>query len=122
MLIEYKIKAFCNLLISLGWELTAINDNKTPLAKLINRNLYEEDVDILISKNYYTPDFSRQLFATIEKAIQLDERIINQTQTQSLILFLKNYDRHFSKTKEHWIILEPESKYTENEIPYIYIP
>ncbi|MGJ1439103.1 hypothetical protein [Sphingobacterium siyangense] len=87
-----------------------------------NNSLYEETVNITIIKSYNSPDFSRQLISTIEKAKQLDSRISKQPQTIDLISFLDKYQRQYSKNKINWIIPEPDSKYTNNEIPNIYIP
>ena len=122
MQIEYKIRAFCNLLVSLNWEIVHKERERIPIVRLLNKTLYDETIEIAIFKNYNSPDFSRQALLTIQKAMQIDERIINKPQTHDLIIFLNNYQRHYSKVKNDWIIPEPNSKYTDNEIPNIYIP
>ena len=68
MQIEYKIRAFCNLLVSLNWEIVHKERERIPIVRLLNRTLYDETIEIAIFKNYNSPDFSRQALLTIQKS------------------------------------------------------
>lgn len=119
MQIKVLLKQLETLLIANKW---IIKSKNLYYIKFINVNLFEEPIAFDLPTNTNARDFVKQLSYSITILTQVQESWSEEPLIKYLSQYLTTYNLQFSKESRNWIIPELDSKYTENEIPSIYIP
>ncbi|MDX3916330.1 MAG: hypothetical protein QHC79_22510 [Pseudosphingobacterium sp.] len=120
MKIKHYLERLSKVLESFGWK--QIDQAEVLYMKFSNTAIFEENIILLIPKQYDSPDFPEQLLLSIQRIVQLEPRLEGQFIVIELQRLAKNIKHKFSSQKKDWIQKEPNSKYLANEIPSIYIP
>ena len=115
-----QLLAFCRLLEARGWEKIKTGSIFfiTYKKSFIKNQFFFLEIPIFLS----SPDIFDQIQLCLNKACQLEKNIEQDITVKELKKYFFYFKNQFNKNKNEWIIPEPNSKYTESEIPSIYIP
>jgi|GEM_PF-4195279 len=115
-----QLLAFCRLLESRGWQKIKTDSKVFITYKkiFIKNQIFTLEIPIFLS----SPDIFDQIQLCLNKACKLEKNIEQDITVKELKKYFYHFKNHFTKNKNEWIILEPDSKYAENEIPSMYIP
>jgi hypothetical protein len=115
MNIDENIAFIKGYLKKLGWTLDNQDEVFEYYINITNSKisfpLVKKDLDYVITLKH-----------TLEKAAALSPDLAKHPVFKSLISQCQNLVYRYSKNKKSWILLEPNCRYSINEIPDIYIP
>lgn len=113
------LKQLETLLIANKW---IVKEKDISYVRFFNIDLFDDPISFDLPINTNKRDFAKQLSYSITILTQIHGSLSKEPLIKHLLQYLTTYSLQFSKDSRKWIIPEPESKYTENEIPSIYIP
>ena len=115
-----QLLAFCRLLEARGWQKVVTDSNVFVTYKkiFIKNQIFYLDIPIFLS----SADIFDQIRLCLNKACQLENNIEQDIAVKELKKYFYYFKNQFKKNKNEWIVPEPNSKYTNDEIPNIYIP
>ncbi len=119
MQINTLLKQLETFLIANKW---IVKEKSLYYIKFNNIELFDDTITFDLPINSDARDFVKQLSYSIDILIQIQKSWEKDPFIKYVRQYLIKYQLQFSKQKKDWIIPEPDSKYTENEIPSIYIP
>ncbi|MES2266393.1 MAG: hypothetical protein V4520_06520 [Bacteroidota bacterium] len=102
-----------------GWYVISQDDNQLVMK---NEWIFTESIELAFPLDKTKNNFPILLETLLRNLIEIDSSYKDFKLLNILLAQVKNVKNKFSKTKDNWILSEPNSRYKQAEIPFFYVP